>query len=189
MQILNSLDKSEFIWYNLNMNQEFKRSVYPISQQIGWIEPIIIGRGVDELNLLKSEIISVAGLACRDLGIKVPNLEIVPRVNGEINFGYDTHRQTIIVTIWEDGHWSNPIFWQSQLKKDLNLNSVRKIILFALFHEIGHAWHHQKKWKHWMKFSGYYKPLDKCDLQEYSEQHLERIADKIGYILFKRYGL
>lgn len=64
--------------------------------------------------------------------------------------------------------------------------SNEELFVICLFHEVGHHWHYTKHVEHWNKFLVNYKWFGSCELKEYLEQHLERIADKIALILFKR---
>jgi hypothetical protein len=72
------------------------------------------------------------------------------------------------------------------LKLPFKLNSTRQKWIYLLFHEIGHHWHRTKHTKHYLRFSKDYKSQQRIGICNYSDQKLERIADKIACILFKQ---
>lgn len=117
------------------------------------------------------------------LNLPPANLQIT-FVNEAINFDacYAPKYRKIFLTICTEDIQIEPCKEYKQLVK---LKSNKETFAFLLFHEIGHHWHSQIHRKHWRKFYKNYKFNSDIGLDEYQDQKLEKIADRIACILFK----
>lgn len=142
---------------------------------------ITIGKRHQELSNLKDEVNFYLAEACLYLGIPEPSINFL-FFNSPADFdaGYDPYKRKILLSLFTE---DQPI--RDCVRLNYGLNSNRDLILFTLFHEVGHHWHNVEHQGHWAKFEPKFKARDTVGLTEYMEQPLERIAEAVGRILFK----
>ena len=129
---------------------------------------------IEALIYLKLPLIS---LNCREI--------IIPD-NNEPYPEYNLLKNTITVHL----HSKELIVDHSHKTKDM---SNKDIDIFVLFHEIGHYWHNTYHNKHFEKFRENYRhliyfrasPHEPINL-EYNKQNLEKHANNIAKILYKK---
>lgn len=77
--------------------------------------------------------------------------------------------------------------YNAELWNHIALTSYRKRIRFILGHEVGHIYHFQKHFNHFQKYKVKASVKAKLNHADYRKMKKEKIADKIGLILLKKY--
>lgn len=169
------VDKGQLLWYSFGMSER-------LLPKCGSIH---LGKNGAYNQEFHEKLYDYMVKACRCLRVHKPKLKVdtfgfleganYKPVFEEINLGIPSP-ETVLEGNFEGFRYT--------FKREPKTNF--EIVLFCLFHEIGHHWHLTKHRKHWHRNITRYKTKGSVPLSEYTRQPLERVANQIGCILFNR---
>lgn len=122
--------------------------------------------------------------ACYYLGINKPEVNIVSDIYNNYYGEFFPNSKVIYINLHSlcfNGGNSAPFKYRNKLQ----LKETKEFVLYTTFHELGHYWHNQRYYSHFNKLLPSYRR--RMEITDYVNHPFERIADKIAYILYRKF--
>lgn len=151
-----------------------------------WAEPTfnLHSEQIPHEEELKQLINKAVFQACYYLGINRPEVNIVSDIYSNYYGEFFPNTKVIYINLHSlcfNGINSAPFKFRNRLQ----LKEIKEFVLYTMFHELGHYWHNQRYYSHFNKLLPSYRR--RMEIYEYVNHPFERIADKIAYILYRKF--